>query len=186
VALQWAETMTPEQLGRDTMLAVLQRARSTPGALPVARRLAAAFPGDAEVQEQLGWVESAAGRYTDAARSLGRASRLGADTAYAAAEHYRAARRYREALDINARVGDRARRTAQRFDILFESGRMARAITAAEALAATGDLDSRRRYNLAYAHYSLRQFSEASRLARSLEGTPDAKRARALLRAMGR
>jgi tetratricopeptide (TPR) repeat protein len=178
--------MTPEQLGRDTTLAVLQRARSSVGALPVARSLAAAFPGDAEVQEQLGWVESAAGRYTDAARSLARASRLGADTAYAAAEHYRAARRYREALDINARIGDRSRRATQRFDILFESGRMARAITAAEALNASGELDPRRRYNLAYAHYSLRQFAEASRLARSLEGTPDADRARALLRAMGR
>ena len=185
-AQQWAQTLRPAQLGSPTVVAVLQRARTQPGALPVARSLAAGFPDDAQVQAELGWVESAAGEFNGAARALARAARLGADTAYAAAEHYRAARRYRDALSANAMVRERARRLGQRFDILFESGRMARAIAAAQSLETSSTLSPRQRYNLAYAHYSLRQFAEATRRARGLTDTSEAGRARALLRAMGR
>ena len=178
----WIETLTPAQLGRVMALAVLQEIRSDAHALPLARQLAGAFPSDADVQAQLGWVASSAGATAEAARAFSRAVSLGADEAYTAAEHARASGRHREALRINARVGDDTRRAEQRFDILFESGKLARAIAAAEALR----LSPRRRYNLAYAHYGLQQYAEASAQARSLTGTNYAARGRTLLRAMGR
>lgn len=178
----WIETVTPAQLGRVMALAVLQEIRSDAHALPLARQLASAFPSDAEVHAQLGWVASSAGATTEASRAFARAVTLGADEAYAAAEHARAAGHHREALRLNARVGDDTKRAEQRFDILFESGKLARAIAAAEALR----LSARRRYNLAYAYYGLQQYDEASAQARSLKGTDYAARARTLLRAMGR
>ncbi len=178
----WIETLTPKQLGRVMALAVLQEIRSDAHALPLARQLASAFPSDADVQAQLGWVASSAGATSEASRAFARAVSLGADEAYAAAEHARAAGLHRDALRINARVADDTKRAEQRFDILFESGKLARAIAAAEALR----LSPRRRYNLAYAHYGLQQFAEASAQARSLSGTDYAARAQTLLRAMGR
>lgn len=178
----WIETLTPAELGRVMALAVLQEIRSDAHALPLARQLASAFPDDADVQSQLGWVASSAGATAEASRAFARAVMLGADEAYAAAEHARAAGHHREALRLNARVGDDTKRAEQRFDILFESGKLARAIAAAEALR----LSARRRYNLAYAHYGLQQYSEASAQARRLSGTDYAARAQTLLRAMGR
>lgn len=181
-ARAWIETLTPGELGRVMALAVLQEIRSDAHALPLARQLASAFPGDADVQAQLGWVASSAGATSEASRAFAQAVMLGADEAYAAAEHARAAGRHREALRLNARVGERTKRAEQRFDILFESGKLARAIAAAEVLR----LSPRRRYNLAYAHYGLQQVAEASAQARLLSGTDYAARAQALLRAMGR
>ncbi len=178
----WIETLTPRQLGRVMALAVLQEIRSDAHALPLARQLASAFPEDAQVQAQLGWVASSAGATAEASRAFARAVMLGADEAYAAAEHARAAGQYGEALRLNARVGEATKRAEQRFDILFESGKLAQAIAAAEALR----LSARRRYNLAYAHYALAQFAEASEEARALSGTDYAARAQTLLRAMGR
>jgi len=178
----WIETLTPKQLGRVMALAVLQEIRSDAHALPLARQLASAFPSDADVQAQLGWVASSAGATSEASRAFSRAVSLGADEAYAAAEHARAAGLHRDALRINARVADDTKRAEQRFDILFESGKLARAIAAAEALR----LSPRRRYNLAYAHYGLHQLAEASTHARTLTGTDYAARAQTLLRAMGR
>jgi predicted Zn-dependent protease len=178
----WVETLTPEQLGRTVTLAVLQEIRSDVHALPLARQLAAAFPGDADIQAQLGWAASTAGATAEASRAFARAVRLGADEAYTAAEHARAAGKHRDALRLNAQVRDRKRRELQRFDILFESGKHARAIAAAASLS----LDARRRYNLAYAHYGLQQYAEASALARGLAGTDYAGRGKTLLRAMGR
>jgi hypothetical protein len=185
-AKTWASTITPAELGRDVALFVLQQLRAESGALELARWLAAAFPDDAEVQGQLGWVASAAGRTHAAATAFERATRLGADLASAAAEHYRAAGRHRQALSMNALVTDPQRRAEQRFDILFESGAMARAIVAGEALAAAHGLSPRRRYDMAYAHYVLRQHAEATTHARKLVDTNGAGRAAALLRAMGR
>ncbi|MGH1344580.1 MAG: tetratricopeptide repeat protein [Nannocystales bacterium] len=178
----WIETLTPKQLGRVMALAVLQEIRSDAHALPLARQLASAFPNDAEVHAQLGWVASSAGAPAEASRAFARAVSLGADEAYAGAEHARAAGRHREALRLNARVGDDTKRAEQRFDILFESGKLARAIAAAQSLR----LSPRRRYNLAYAHYGLQQVAEASTHARTLTGTDYAARAQTLLRAMGR
>lgn len=178
----WIETLTPAQLGRVMALAVLQEIRSDAHALPLARQLAGAFPGDADVQAQLGWVASSAGATTEASRAFARSVMLGADEAYAAAEHARASGLHREALRLNARVGDDTKRAEQRFDILFESGKLARAVAAAETLR----LSARRRYNLAYAHYGLQQYAEASTEARRLSGTDYAARAQTLLRAMGR
>lgn len=185
-AQSWIETLTPEVLGLDLTLAVLQELRSDAHALPLARMLAGAFAEDAGVQAQLGWVASAAGATTEAARAFERAVRLGADEAYAAAEHARAAGRHRDALRMNARVADDAVRQSQRFDIVFESGALAQAIVAGRALDAAGRLDPRRRYNLAYAHYALQQYGEASALARALNDTDQATRGRRLLQAMGR
>lgn len=181
-ARAWIETLRPEQLGRAMALAVLQEIRSDAHALPLARQLAAAFPDDADVQAQLGWVASAAGFTSEASRAFGRAVALGADEAYTAAEHARAASDHRLALRLNALVSGDERRTQQRFDILFESGKLAQAIAAAQRL----ELDPRRRYNLAYAHYGLQQYAEASALARGLAGTDYAARGQSLLRAMGR
>ncbi len=181
-ARAWIETLTPGQLGRVMTLAVLQEIRSDVHAVPLARLLASAFPSDADVQAQLGWVASSAGATSEASRAFARAVSLGADEAYAAAEHARASGRHREALRINARVGDNTKRAEQRFDILFESGKLAQAIAAAESLR----MSPRRRYNLAYAHYGLHQIAEASAQARSLSGTDYAARAQTLLRAMGR
>ncbi len=178
----WIETLTPDQLGRTMALAVLQEIRSDAHALPLARQLGAAFPDDADVQAQLGWVASAAGATIEASRAFTRAVELGADEAYAAAEHARAAGHHREALRLNARVGEDWRRAEQRFDILFESGKLAQAIATAERL----PLSPRRRYNLAYAHYALQQYAEASAQARQLAGTDYAARGQSLLRAMGR
>lgn len=178
----WMETLTPAQLGRVMALAVLQEIRSGAHALPLARQLARAFPGDADVQAQLGWVASAAGATSEASRAFARAVSLGADEGYTAAEHARAAGRHREALRLNARVSNDTKRAEQRFDILFESGKLARAIAAAQTLR----LSPRRRYNVAYAHYSLNQVAEASAHARRLSGTDYAARAQTLLRAMGR
>lgn len=178
----WIETLTPEQLGRTMALAVLQEIRSDAHALPLARQLAAAFPDDADVQAQLGWVASTAGATTEASRAFARAVALGADEAYAGAEHARAAGRHREALRLNAQVADDRRRAEQRFDILFESGKLAQAIAAAGRL----ELSARRRYNLAYAHYALQQYAEATAEVRTLRGTDYAARAQTLLRAMGR
>ncbi len=182
----WIETLTPEALGRDLTLVVLQEIRSDAHALPLARMLAGAFPDDPDVHAQLGWVASAAGATTEAARAFERAVRLGADESYAAAEHARAAGRHRDALRMNAQVADDAVRQTQRFDIVFESGALAQAIVAGEALEAAGRLDPRRRYNLAYAHYALQQYGEASALARALNDTDQASRGRRLLQAMGR
>ncbi len=185
-AKQWAQRVDRSTLGAPTAAIALQQARGKTGALGFARWMAAAFSDDATVQAELGWVESAAGQYRQAARALENAARLGADTAFAAGEHYRAAGRYREALVANAAVDGEQPRAEQRFDILFEAGKQARAIVAGQRLAAKGWLDARRRYNLAYAHYALRQFAEASRHARALSGTTESARATALLRAMGR
>lgn len=185
-AAQWAKRLDRSTLGAPTAAIALQHARGQAGALRFARWMAAAFSDDAAVQAELGWVESAAGHYRRAARALEHAARLGADTAFAAGEHYRAAGRYREALAANAAVGGDQTRAEQRFDILFEAGKQARAIVAGRRLVANGWLDARRRYNLAYAHYALRQFAEASRHARALAGTTESARAAALLRAMGR
>ena len=181
-ARAWVETLTPAQLGRTVALAVLQEIRSDVHALGLARQLAAAFPDDADIQAQLGWAASAAGATFEASRAFARAVQLGADEAYAAAEHARATGKHREALRMNARVRDDRRRALQRFDILFESGKSAQAIAAAEGLS----LDARRRYNLAYAHYGLQQYAEASAQARRLAGTDYGGRAKTLLRAMGR
>ena len=178
----WIETLTPEQLGRTMALAVLQEIRSDAHALPLARQLGSAFPDDAEVQAQLGWVASAAGATSEASRAFARAVELGADEAYAAAEHARSAGHHREALRLNARVAEAKRRMEQRFDILFEFGKLAQAIAAAADL----QLSPRRRYNLAYAHYALQQYAEASEEARKLAGTDYAARGQSLLRAMGR
>lgn len=178
----WIETLTPEQVDRVMALAVLQEIRSDMHALPLARLLASAFPDDAEVQAQLGWVASSAGATAEASRAFARAVALGADEAYTAAEHARAAGRNAEALRLNGRVSNDVKRAQQRFDILFESGKLARAIAAAERISLT----PRRRYNLAYAHYALQQYAEASVQARALRGTDYAGRAQTLLRAMGR
>jgi Flp pilus assembly protein TadD len=185
-AKSWASTMTPAELGRDVVLLVLQKLRGASSGLELARWLAAAFADDADVQAQLGWVASAAGRTQAAAAAFERATVLGADAAFAAAEHYRAAGLHRRALAMNARVADPQQRAEQRFDILFESGAMARAIVAGDALAEAHGLSPRRRYDLAYAHYVLRQQAEATTHARALAGTSEARRAEALLRAMGR
>lgn len=182
----WAARHDPAALGSETATVALQHARGVSGGLEFARWLAAGFPDDATVQAELGWVESAAGRYREAGRALSRAADQGADTAFAAAEHYRAARRYRDALVANAKVASDARRSGQRFDILFEGGKMARAAAAGKRLEGAGALVPRRRYNLAYTHYALREFAEATRHARALKGTSEASRAAALLRAMGR
>jgi tetratricopeptide (TPR) repeat protein len=182
-AQSWASTITPADLGREAALLVLQQARGESGALELARWLAAGFPDDPDVQAQLGWVCSAAGRMHAAAEAFEHATRLGADTAFAAAEHHRAARRHRRALAMNGLVSDRRRRAEQRFDILFESGAMARAIVAADALV---ELSARRRYELSYAHYVLGQYAEATEHARALEETSEAERAAVLLRAMRR
>lgn len=178
----WIETLTPQQLGREMALAVLQEIRSDAHALPLGRQLAAAFPSDPDVQAQLGWVASAAGFTPEASRAFARAVALGADEAYTAAEHARASSDHRQALRLNAMVVGDAQRAQQRFDILFESGKLARAIAAAERI----QLDARRRYNLAYAYYGLQQYAEASVQARALAGTDYAARGQALLRAMGR
>ncbi len=180
---RWIETVTPAQLGRTMALAVLQEIRSDAHALPLARQIAAVFPSDADVQAQLGWVASAAGATREAARAFARAVRLGADEAYAGAEHARAAGDHRQALRLNAAVSDPTQRAQQRFDILFESGKLARAIAVAQRL---DTLSPRRRYNLAYAYYALQQIAEATAAARALAGTDYAARAQTLLRAMGR
>jgi tetratricopeptide (TPR) repeat protein len=185
-ARTWASTIAPSDLGRDVALAVLQQLRAEPGGLDLARFVAAGFPDDADVQGQLGWVASAAGRTREAAAAFERATTLGADLAHAAAEHWRAAGRHRRALAINTRVDDPKRRAEQRFDILFESGAMARAIVAGDELAKQHGLTPRRRYDMAYAHYVLRQHAEATTHARALATTEEAARAEALLRAMGR
>lgn len=185
-AKQWAQRIDRSALGAQTAAAALVPARGQPGALRFARWMAAAFADDAAVVAQLGWAESAAGEYRRAGRALHRAARLGADTAFAAAEHYRAVQAYREALAVNAAVGDPRARTEQRFDIVFEAGKQARAVVAGKRLEDQGWLDPRRRYNLAYSHYALRRFAEATRHARALAGTAESKRAAALLRAMGR
>jgi len=185
-AKTWAQRVDRDVLGSSTAALAIAQARGETGGLRFARWIASAYPADAAVQAELGWVESAAGQYRRAGRALARAARLGSDTAFAAAEHYRAAQRYREALAVNAAVTDDRRRAEQRFDILFEDGKQARAVVAGERLEAKGWLVPRRRYNLAYAHYALRQFAEASRHARALSGTAESTRAAALLRAMGR
>ncbi len=185
-AATWAESMSPPQLGRELAIAVLQEIRGGRHALPLARRLAHAFADDGDVQAQLGWVASAAGLPSEASRAFARAVRLGTDEAYAAAEHARAQGRHRDALRMNMRVADPRRRAEQRFDIVFESGALARAIVLAAGLEREYGLSSRRRYNLAYAHYALQQYAEASTQARELAESDQAARARSLLRAMGR
>jgi len=181
-ARAWIETLSPTQLGRTMTLAVLQEIRSDAHALPLARQLASAFPDDAQVQAQLGWVASAAGATREASRAFARAVSLGADEAYTAAEHARASGDHREALRLNGRVRNQDKRARQRFDILFESGKLAQAIAASQSIT----LSARRRYNVAYAHYALQQYAEAAEQARALAGTDYAARAQTLLRAMGR
>lgn len=185
-AKQWAQRIDRATLGATTAAVAIQQARGKTGGLRFARWMAAAFVANADVWAELGWVESAADEYRRAGQALEKAANLGADTAFAAAEHFRAARRYREALAANAAVTDEQRRAEQRFDILFEDGKHARSIVAGDRLETKGWLEPRRRYNLAYAHYALRQFAEASRHARALSGTDESARAAALLRAMGR
>ncbi len=179
----WIETLSPGQLGRTMALAVLQEIRSDAHALALARVLASAFPDDAAVHTQYGWVASSAGLTREASRAFAKAVALGADEAHVAAEHARASGDHREALRLNAAVADDTVRTEQRFDILFEAGKLAQSIAAAQQLATLSD---RRRYNLAYAHYALQQTAEATVHARKLAGTDYAARARTLLRAMGR
>ena len=183
---RWAETLTPAELSRDVALAVLQWLRGDAGTEDFARWLAGGFPDDADVQEQLGWALSARGKMRAAARAFEVATRLGGGLAFAAAEHYRGAGRYRDALRMNALVASEEQRAEQRFDILFESGEMARAVAAGERLERDHGLSARRRYNLAYAHYILLQYAEASAQARRLKGTDEADRAARLLQAMGR
>lgn len=187
---EWARTVSPSQLGRDTAqraLKTMRNAESTTRASETfARRLVAAFPDDAQLRGELGWVLSRHGRIEDAAEQLATATRMGADFAHAAADHFRGARRYRDALKFNARVQSAELRAQQRFDILFEQGAMARAVVAGETLADSHGLSARRRYNLAYSLYALRQYEQASAQARRLSGTTEADRAAQLLRAMGR
>lgn len=185
-ARAWAESVTPAQLGRDVVLVILQQSRAERAAVPFALALAAAFEDDREIQAQLGWALSAAGHTVAAARAFEHATALGSDLAYVAAEHHRAAGRHRRALAMNAHVQGDKKRAQQRFDVLFEQGSMARAIVAGEALERAHGLSARRRYNLAYAHYALQQYADATTIARALEGTSEAQRAATLLRAMGR
>jgi hypothetical protein len=63
---------------------------------------------------------------------------------------------------------------------------MARAIVVGDAIDRSQGLSARRRYDLAYAHYVLRQHAEATTHARKLADTDEAARAATLLRAMGR
>lgn len=185
-AHEWSVSMSPAQLGRDVVFVALQHAREDHAGFAFAQTLASAFEDDAQVQAQLGWAASAAGHTRTAAQAFTRATDLGSDLAYVAAEHHRAAGHYRDALRLNARVTAARQRAQQRFDILFEQGAMARAIVAAATLDETPGLSPRRRYSLAYAHYTLRQYAEASAIARKLVDTAQGKRASTLLRAMGR
>ena len=178
-ARQWAKTLTRAQLGRDLALAILQRIRNDPGAEVFGQWLAAGFPRDREIQAQLGWIYGAQGHHRAAARSFAKAGRR---YAFEAAEHHRVAGEFRSALRMNAHVEHVGKRGRQRFDILFEQGAMAKAIAASRGVT----LSPRRRYNLAYAHYALQEYADASKLARGLLATEEAARARSLLRAMGR
>lgn len=184
-AKAWARSITPKDLTAEVAAALLRQLRGQAGATDFAQWLAAGYPRDATIVTELGHVYAAAGSAHTAARTFARAWRLGAPTAHAAAEHYRVAGRYADALRMNARVRDAGRRAAQRFDVLFESGKLAQAIAAAAAIDGTAQT-ARRRYNLAYAHYALGQYAEATGLARALTSSSEATRARQLLAAMGR
>ncbi len=184
-ARAWASTLTPADLGADLAAALLRQVRGQAGADTFAQWLAAGFPRDEAVATELAYVYAAQGSDEAAARTFARAWRLGADTARASAEHYRVAGHWAAALRMNARVRDASQRAGQRFDILFEAGKLAQAIAAGEALS-SGEATARRRYNLAYAHYALGQYAEATRLARALQSSSEAERAQLLLRAMGR
>ena len=184
-AQAWARSLTPKDLTADVAAALLQLLRAQSGATAFAQWLAAGYPRDPKIATELGHVYAADGDDEAAARTFARAARLGADTARAAAEHYRVAGHYAAALRMNARVRNADQRAAQRFDILFEAGKLAQAIAAADTLP-SGEATARRRYNLAYAHDALGQHAEATRLARALLSSSEGARAGQLLRAMGR
>ncbi|MEO1270508.1 MAG: tetratricopeptide repeat protein, partial [Myxococcota bacterium] len=78
-----------------------------------------------------------------AARLFVRATQRGGEAYhFEAADQYRMARRTRAALRWNARVVDRRRRSRQRFMILVEGGRWARAAHVGAQLATLGSMDS--------------------------------------------
>jgi len=182
-AREAAARLSTAALDRDTALALFELLHSDPKARPLLEALAARFPRDAELRANLAYAYAAAEAYLAAARLFEQATRLGGDYAFEAADQYRVAARYPDALRLNARVKDPARRARQRLDILFDDRAYARVVTLAARAAPEAP---EARYRVAYAHYALGERARATDLCRGLLDTGYAAPARALLKAMGR
>jgi tetratricopeptide (TPR) repeat protein len=120
-------------------------------------------------------------RPVSAAKLFARASLVdGERYAFEAADQFRLARMTSQALRWNSRVSDDERRFEQRFLILTEAGRWARAAAVGRKLDAAGRLSSNSlqyRYGLALT-LGLRDMEAARRVVRRLDGAPEAERLR--------
>jgi len=187
-AVAWAEALVALPQGRSeasaqaVFVALYQRA----SALPLLERVAALHPTSATLRAALAHAYAATHHPGAAARLFEEAVRLGGDYAFEAADQYRLARETSAALQANARVSDPSRRLEQRLHVLFEAGMAARVVALYGELRERGLDRPEVRLRVAYAFQALGQTARAASLARSLEGTAEASRARALLTAMGR
>lgn len=185
-ARDWAEQLAGLEPDRETALAVFDLLYADAQAWPVLERLAAQHGDDAEMVGHLAYAYAANERYYAAASLFERATLGGEDLAFEAADQFRMAGDTHAALVMNARVAERRRRLEQRLGILIAAGEMARVVALEPAMREAGLREPRHRYNLAFAHYALGEFAQATDLARGLSNTPYADRGRALLDAMGR
>lgn len=172
------------RLEDQTRLTIFDLLHRDPHARPLLEWLAAAAPEDPQTTAHLAHHYAATGESLAAARLFARATAQGGDFGFEAADQFRVAGRVDEALEANAEVHDVPRRQAQRLAILFEGARYARVV----ALARRGTLPAEpaSSYRIAYAHYALGEYAEATRRAEALLGTDYEASGQALLRAMGR
>lgn len=185
MAGQWA---APLVSGADRRTALALMTALLPGRAnrSTVERLAARFPDDPEFRARLAVAYARTGRWHAAGTLFAEATVLGGNYAEHAADQFRLAGDTRRALELNARVPERAARDRQRLHILFSGQEYARAAEFGNRLVANGTATPADRYRIAYAHFLLGQHARASALARELLGTDQASRARSLLGAMGR
>jgi tetratricopeptide (TPR) repeat protein len=178
--------MSEGELDRATTLALMHVFYQDEASLPLLEALLARHPEDPTSLVHAAHAYAASHHPNAAARLFAKANTLGAESAFEAADQYRIAGQTERALTLNALVSDAKRRVPQRIATLFAAGAMARVTQLERSLDPSSNVDTRTRYRLAFAHYRLGQFAQATEHARELLGGPLDSSAVALLRAMGR
>jgi|GEM_PF-1368200 len=186
VARVQAEQLLRLELDRDSAMAVIQALHRDSAALPLLERVVARFPNDSELRAHLAHGYAVHGTWYAAGFLFEQATLLGGDYAFEAADQYRLAGAIRRALAMNGRVVKPDRRLRQRLSILYSAGEMARVVALEAELVRRGLDDDATVYRLAYAHFSLSEYAQATRLASRLIGTGFESQARSLLGVMGR
>ena len=166
---------------REAAFALFHMLYQDPKALPVLEELAAHYEYDAEMRGHLAHIYAEKGQRHTAASLFEEATVRGSNHAFEAADQYWLAGLYRDALRMNSIAPQSEPQQIQRVAILFENRSYARIVAMKPKIK-----DPATRYRLAYAHYALSNFSQATDHARTLLDGPYREAAQSLLEAMGR